>query len=124
LRKIIMASTLKPAAAIAALAVALSPAAALAHHGWSQYSETPQQTTGVIRAVHFANPHATLQLEAQGRTWLVFLAPPSRMTSRGLPQGTLKAGQTATVEGYVHRTSQNEMRAEWISLDGTRTPLR
>ena len=119
-----MTLTLKTTAAITAFAVALTPAAALAHHGWSGYSETPQQTTGVIRAVQFANPHATIQLEAQGRNWLVVLAPPSRMTSRGLPQGSLKVGDTVTVEGYAHRSDQGEMRAEWISLSGTQTPLR
>lgn len=119
-----MAFTLKSAAALTALVVAFTPAAVLAHHGWSGYSETPQQTAGVIRSVQFANPHATLQLEAQGRTWLVVLAPPSRMTSRGLPQGALKVGDTATVEGYAHETNQSEMRAESISLGGTRTELR
>jgi hypothetical protein len=107
-----MKSNLKSAAVITAFSLALAPGAAHAHHGWSNYSDAPQQTTGVIRAVQFANPHATLQLEAQGRTWLVVLAPPSRMASRGLPQGALKVGETATVEGYAHRSNQNEMRAE------------
>jgi len=119
-----MTFSLKSAAALTALAVSLTPAAALAHHGWSGYSETPQQTTGVIRAVQAANPHATIQLEAQDRSWLVVLAPPSRMSSRGLPVGSLKVGDTATVEGYAHGTNQNEMRAEWISLGDKRTPLR
>ena len=115
-----MTSTLK----ITAFAIALWPAAALAHHGWSGYSDAPQQTTGVIRAVQFANPHATIELEAQGRTWLVVLAPPSRMTSRGLPQGALKVGETVTVEGYAHRSNQSEMRAEWVARGDTRTELR
>ncbi len=119
-----MKSNLKSAAVITAFSLALAPAAAHAHHGWSNYSDAPQQATGVIRAVQFANPHATLQLEAQGRTWLVVLAPPSRMASRGLPQGALKAGETVTVEGYAHRSNQNEMRAEWISRGDTRTELR
>ena len=115
-----MTSTLR----ITAFAVALWPAIALAHHGWSSYSDTPQQTTGVIRAVQFANPHATIELEAQGRSWLVVLAPPSRMASRGLPQGALKVGETVTVEGYAHRSNQNEMRAEWVARGETRTELR
>ena len=119
-----MALNLKSAAALTTLAVALTPAVALAHHGWGGYSDTPQQITGVIRTVQFANPHATMQLEVQGQNWLVVLAPPSRMNSSGLPVGSLKVGETATLEGYVHQTNQSEMRAEWISLGDTRTPLR
>jgi hypothetical protein len=106
------------------LALTIAPAAALAHHGWSAYGETPQKIAGVIREVQFANPHATIQLESRDRTWLVVLAPPSRMTSRGLTQESLKAGQPASVEGHAHRTQQNEMRAESISLGGKTIPLR
>lgn len=107
-----------------ALALTITPAAALAHHGWSAYGETPQTVAGVIRDVQFANPHATIRLEAQNRTWLVVLAPPSRMTARGLAEESLKAGQPASVEGHAHRTEQNEMRAESISLGDKTIPLR
>jgi Family of unknown function (DUF6152) len=107
-----------------AFALTVTPAVGLAHHGWSAYGDTPQQITGVIREVQFANPHATIQLEAQEHNWLVVLAPPSRMNSRGLPQDSLKVGETATVQGYVHRTNQNELRAEWISLGDTPKQLR
>jgi hypothetical protein len=111
-------------AALAAFASLLTPAVALAHHGWSGYSSTPQRLTGIIRQVQFANPHATIELDAQGRSWLVVLAPPARMNSRGVPQDTLKVGATATVEGYAHQANQNELRAEWISLEDTPRQLR
>ena len=117
-----MTSTWKSAAAAAALALTLTPA--LAHHGWSGYGDAPQQATGVIRSVQYANPHATLELEADGRSLLVVLAPPSRMSSRGLPESALKVGDSATVEGYIHRTNESEIRAEWIALGDTRTELR
>jgi hypothetical protein len=97
---------------------------AVAHHGWSGYSSTPQTISGVIRQVEFANPHATIELDADGRTWLVVLAPPSRMNSRGVPQDALKVGAAATVEGYAHQSNQNELRAEWISLGDTPRQLR
>ena len=105
-------------------ALAASTSIALAHHGWSQYSSTPQRLTGVIREVQFANPHATIALQAQDRTWLVVLAPPSRMNARGVPQDALKVGATATLEGYAHRTNENELRAEWISLGDSPRQLR
>jgi Family of unknown function (DUF6152) len=107
-----------------ALVLTATPAAAIAHHGWSAYGETPQKIAGVIREVQFANPHATIQLEAQDRTWLVVLAPPSRMTARGLTEESLKTGQNATIEGHAHRTQQNEMRAESISLGDETIALR
>ena len=78
----------------------------------------------MIRAVQFANPHASIELDAQGRTWLVVLAPPSRMNSRGVPQDALKVGAAATVEGYAHQANQNELRAEWISLGEKPRQLR
>ena len=55
---------------------------------------------------------------------MVTLAPPSRMENRGLPAATLKSGATATVMGYPSRTDPDEMRAEWIAVDGKTTQLR
>jgi hypothetical protein len=46
------------------------------------------------------------------------------MENRGLPPTTLKAGVTATVMGYPNRTDPDEMRAEWIAIDGKTTQLR
>jgi NADPH:quinone reductase-like Zn-dependent oxidoreductase len=56
--------------------------------------------------------------KAGDKVWRVILAPPSRMESRGLPKGNLKAGATATVVGYPHRKEAQEMRAERITLEG------
>jgi hypothetical protein len=65
-----------------------------------------------------------VRLETPGKTWLVVLAPPSRMESRGLPHTMLQPGATATVEGYPHRTDAEEMRAERITMDGKTVELR
>jgi Family of unknown function (DUF6152) len=101
-----------------------SPDAA-AHHGWSGYDEKAQQLEGTVREVRFGNPHVTIQLASGDDVWLVVLAPPSRMQSRGLPDGTLQVGSKVTVEGYAHREKRNEMRAEWITVgDKKQVPLR
>ena len=76
-------------------ALAASTSIALAHHGRSQYSSTPQRLTGVIR-----------------------------VNARGVPQDALKVGASATIEGYAHRTNENELRAEWISLGDSPRQLR
>lgn len=109
-------------ALLAALAV---PTAALAHHGWSGYqTDQPLKLSGTIRESGYEHPHGYVRLEAPGKTWLVVLAPPSRMTNRGLPADALKAGTAAQVEGYAHRSDAQEMRAERITIDGKTVELR
>ncbi len=65
-----------------------------------------------------------MRLEVPGRIWLVVLAPPTRMESRGLPAAKLCVGARATVVGYPHRSSEDEMRAERITIDGATVELR
>lgn len=112
-------------ALIAAASVALAAPAALAHHGWGSYdSNTVLTLNGTIRAATYENPHGTLQFDADGKTWLVILAPPSRMQNRGLEAAAMKPGAAATVVGYPSRNDPVEMRAERITIDGKTTELR
>lgn len=100
---------------------------ALAHHGWTGYEEKAQTVTGTIRESSYENPHGSVRLQAEGangKTWLVVLAPTGRMTDRGLTRDALKVGTTATVVGYAHRNTQDEMRAERITIAGKTTELR
>jgi hypothetical protein len=112
--------------ALAAVAlVFLGPGVAAAHHGWSAYDSDKELTvTGTIREAGYEHPHGYVRLETPGKTWLVVLAPPSRMERRGLPREGLVAGKRATVVGYPHRSDAGEMRAERITLDGKTTELR
>ncbi len=111
-------------AALAAAAL-MAPAAALAHHGWGSYDSTRLVTLeGTIESVSYANPHVAARMPAEGRTWELVLAPPSRMAARGLPEGALKPGQPARLEGYVHRSEPAEFRAERIVVDGKTVELR
>ena len=110
------------AGALAALCIS---GGALAHHGWSSYdSERTMKLTGVIRESGYDNPHGYVNLEAKEGKWHVVLAPPSRMESRGLPKAALKEGAQVTVEGYPHRTTQDELRAERITVGGKTVELR
>jgi len=107
------------------LALLAVPAVALARHGWSGYdSSTPLNVTGTIRDAGYEHPHGYVKLEVPGKTWLVVLAPPSRMENRGLPSTALKAGTTARMEGYASRTDAQEMRAERITIEGKTVELR
>jgi len=106
------------------LALALATAA-LAHHGWSGYDASkPVTVTGTIKVSGYEHPHGYVRLDAPEKEWVVTLAPPSRMENRGLPAAMLKTGTKATVMGYPSRTDPDEMRAEWIQIDGKTTQLR
>jgi hypothetical protein len=105
--------------------IGFAPALALAHHGWSDYdTSTPVSLNGKIVASSYEHPHGFVRLEAPGKTWIVVLAPPSRMERRGLPRGSLAPGAEAAVEGYPSRSKPEEMRAERISVDGKTIELR
>jgi hypothetical protein len=100
---------------------------ALAHHGWTGYEEKEQTVTGTIREMSYENPHGSVRLQADGpngKTWLVVLAPTGRMADRGLTREALKVGAKATVVGYAHRNTSDEMRAERITIAGKTTELR
>ena len=104
---------------------ALAAGAAYAHHGWSEYdSGNTLKLAGVIKEAGYEHPHGHVQLATPGKTWHVVLAPPSRMTSRGLPAADLKAGTKVEVVGYPNRNKPEEMRAERITTGGKTVELR
>lgn len=110
--------------AVLGLPVVAAPRA-VAHHGWSSYDASKElQLTGVIRESGYEHPHGHVRLEADGKTWLVVLAPPSRMDNRGLTQSMLAVGTKATVVGYPKRTDPVEMRAERITIADKTVELR
>ena len=111
--------------AVGALAGLLVGAPAAAHHGWSEYDSGKALTLeGTIRQSGYEHPHGHLRLETAGRTWVVILAPPTRMENRGLPRAALKPGAQAVVVGYPHRSNPEEMRAERITVGGRTVELR
>jgi hypothetical protein len=106
-------------------AAILTPALALAHHGWSEYDSTNAlKLTGKILESGYEHPHGFVRLETPGKTWMVVLAPPSRMEFRGLGKELLKEGGSATVEGYQNRSKPEELRAERITVSGKTVELR
>lgn len=103
----------------------LAASIANAHHGWSEYdSATALTATGVIKESGYEHPHGHVRLETAGKTWLVVLAPPSRMEYRGLAAADIKPGTTVTVVGYQNRSKPEEMRAERITVNAKTTELR
>jgi hypothetical protein len=107
------------------VALALVPALALAHHGWSEYdSSQTLSLTGTIEESGYEHPHGYVRLTTPGKTWIAVLAPPSRMDNRGLTKEMLAKGAQATVVGYPNRSKPEEMRAERITVAGRTVELR
>jgi hypothetical protein len=109
----------------AALAAALIPALALAHHGWSSYDSAKViRHTAPLTGLVWGNPHGTAKVAYQGKTWDVILAPVLRMESRGLTRDMLAPGKPVTLEGYPRADGTPEMRIERITAGGKTVELR
>jgi len=112
-------------AALLFVALTLAPVTAAAHHGWSGYDASkPLELEGTIREAGYEHPHGYVKLETSDKTWLVVLAPPSRMENRGLPREMLRPGTKAAVLAYPKRDDPVEVRAERITIAGKTTELR
>jgi len=108
-----------------AVLVVLLASTAQAHHGWSEYdAQRPLELRGTIEASGYENPHGTVRIKTADKTWLVVLAPPARMESRGLAKAALAKGTPVTVVGYQHRSTPDELRAERITIGAATTELR
>ena len=106
-------------------AILLSAAPAVAHHGWGSYNaETPITINATIENISIGNPHGMMTLVYEGEPWMVTLAPPSRMQTRGATAEVVANGKQVTAYGYPKRDGTKEIRAEWIEIDGKRMELR
>lgn len=109
----------------AAAAVVLTTTAAWAHHGWSSYdADKVVKLDAPLTVVQYRNPHAEVQIERDGKPWVVILAPTGRMERRGLAPDSLVVGKVVTIEGYPRKDGTAEIRAERITVDGKAVELR
>ena len=99
--------------------------AAFAHHGWGSYDAAKKFTvTSTVQRLDRQNPHVTLVVNQGQKAWDAVLAPPFRMTARGLDPDMIKPGTTVGVEGYPSTRVDNELRAERIVVGGKTFELR
>ncbi|HEY5624829.1 MAG TPA: DUF6152 family protein [Gammaproteobacteria bacterium] len=90
---------------------------ALAHHGWSWYTNSDFELTGVIVETHFGNPHDRLTVEADGQQWNVVLSTPDRSRRADFTNGSVKAGDTVTAYGHRHADGDTfEMKTERLRV--------
>lgn len=108
-----------------AAALLLPPGLAHAHHGWGSYdADNPLEITGRIESIVFDWPHAEMMLATDNGTLEIVLAPPSRTRARGLLEEVAQVGREVTVMGYRHRSRPEEVRVEWVQVDGETYRMR
>lgn len=95
------------------------------HHGWANYNQNKVLNyKTIIEESVYENPHALAKVKYKGKLWTVYLAPPSRMTARGLSANMIKKGTAVRIVGYPHKTIKTEMRAERIYIGDKKFELR
>jgi len=98
---------------------------ALAHHGWGSYDASRRIfITSSVQQANWQNPHVTVAVMHENKSWEAVLAPPFRMNARGLEPDTIKPGTRVTLEGYPSTRVDSEMRAERITVGGKTFELR
>jgi hypothetical protein len=91
----------------------------LAHHGWSWTEDGFFKLEGIVRAVYVGNPHATLDVDADGELWRVELAPPSATIRAGFTEDAAKAGDEVVAIGNRSRDEgEKRMKAVRIIVNG------
>jgi hypothetical protein len=92
---------------------------ALAHHGWSWTEDGFFELKGIITEIYIGNPHATLDVDVEGKIWRVELAPPSRTIAAGFTDDVAKKGDEVIAIGNRSRDeNENRMKAVRIIVKG------
>lgn len=93
--------------------------AALAHHGWSWTEDGFFELRGVIRQVYIGNPHATLDVDVEGETWRVELAPPAATVRAGFTEDVARAGDEVVALGNRSLDeTEKRMKAVRVTVNG------
>ncbi len=101
------------------VASALMSVSAAAHHGWSWTEDGFFELEGTISGIYVGNPHATLDVDVNGETWRVELAPPSRTIAAGFTEEVAAVGDEVKAIGNRSREStEPRMKAVRIVVRG------
>ncbi|MER9214216.1 DUF6152 family protein [Mesorhizobium sp. M0663] len=114
-----MLSPFNRSVTLAAAVILAAVSAAYAHHGWSWTQDGFFELRGKITAIYIGNPHATLDVDAEGEVWRVEMAPPSRTIAAGFTEKVAKVGDEVTAIGHRSRDdSEKRMKAVRIIVGG------
>ena len=104
---------------LAAAMIVAAGTAAYAHHGWSWTQDGFFELKGTITAIYIGNPHATLDVDAEGEAWRVEMAPPSRTIAAGFTEDVAKVGDEVTAIGNRSLDeTEKRMKAVRVIVNG------
>lgn len=102
-----------------ALALMIAATPALAHHGWSWTEDSFFELKGTIADAYIGNPHATVDVDAEGELWRVELAPPGRTIAAGFTEEVAMKGAEVTAIGNRSKdAAEKRMKAVRIIVGG------
>jgi hypothetical protein len=109
---------------LAALALAILPTPAPAHHSFAaEYDGSkPIKLTGTITKFDMINPHSWLYVDApdsDGKAtinWSFEIAAPNILFRRGFKKDYFKAGTVVTIEGYLAKDGTKTGNAQRVTL--------
>jgi len=104
---------------LTAAMIVAAATAAYAHHGWSWTQDGFFELKGTITAIYIGNPHATLDVDAEGEAWRVEMAPPSRTIAAGFTEDIAKVGDEVTAIGNRSLDeTEKRMKAVRVVING------
>ena len=104
---------------LTAVVIMAAGTAAYAHHGWSWTQDGVFELKGTITAIYIGNPHATLDVDAEGEAWRVEMAPPSRTIAAGFTEDVAKVGDEVTAIGNRSLDeTEKRMKAVRVIVNG------
>lgn len=101
------------------VATMIGAGGASAHHGWFWTKDGEFVLEGTIQEIYLGNPHATLEVMADGQLWHVDLAPPSRTAAAGFVEGVAEVGDEVIATGQRSADMDEfSMKAVRLTIDG------
>ena len=92
---------------------------------WGAYDETGRlELSGEVRETSYDQAYGVTRIETGGRMVTVVLGPVPRLNFRRLTEDVLRTGRTIGVQGLPSRETNDEIRAEIITIDGEPFDMR
>ena len=120
--------TIKPAVALASLAVIAFAASVAAHHAFSaEFDQNkPVLLEGALTKADWMNPHAWIYIDVKGAdgsvvNWAIEMGPPNALLRRGWKKSSMQIGAIIKVEGFAAKNGKEFANATNITMpDGTK----
>ena len=107
---------------LAAVAVAMSASAALAHHSFAMFdAEKNVKLDGTVKEFQWTNPHSWIFVEVKDASgtvtpWAIEFGAPYSLMQKGLRRTDVPIGVEVTVKGYRAKSGKAVANASSVQL--------